>query len=92
MVTHVLKRNKKKQQFMPIKIRHSVEKAAKEAKLSSARVKQLVLDVAEPVIELAKKKKVVKSTDLRRAILGRLDRRTKKTSKAWRKFDIKRRS
>ena len=92
MVTHVLKRNKKRQQFMPIKIRRSVEKAAKEAKLSSTRVKQLVLDVAEPVIELAKKKRVVKSTDLRRAILGRLDRRTKKTSKAWRKFDIKRRS
>ena len=92
MATKVLKKgNKRKQRFMPIKIRRSIEKAAKDAKVPAKKIEQLVLDVAEPVIALARKKNVVKTTDLRRSILGRLDRRIKKVSKSWKKFDQKKR-
>lgn len=83
----VLKKDGKKQPFVAAKIKRSVEKAAKEAKLSSAKVKKLVKEVAEPVIALYKKKRLVKAVDLRRSLLGRLDRNFKKVANAWRRYD-----
>ena len=59
--------------------------------MKAAKVRWLVSEVAEPVILLSKKKRLVKATDLRRSILGRLDRRSKATANAWRRFDRKRR-
>lgn len=83
----VVKKNGEKQVFVAAKVRRSVEKAAKEAKYSLSARKELVKEVAEPVIKLYKKKKVVKAADLRKAILGRLDRKAKRVSVAWRRYD-----
>ena len=55
--------------------------------MSPKKVKELVKEVTDPVISLAKTKRVVKTTNLRRSILGRLDRRAKSVSNAWRRFD-----
>ncbi len=85
----VVKKSGKKQTFLPRKIRTSVERAAKEAGLNPKKTKELVEEVAEPVIELYRKKKVVKAADLRRSLLGRLDRKAKKVSAAWRRYDRK---
>lgn len=74
---------------MPAKIRRSVEKAAREAGLTPTKIGDLMQDVAEPVIEVYGKKRSVKAVDLRRSILGRLDRKAKKVSAAWRRFDRK---
>ena len=86
----VIKRGGRKQAFSSAKIKRSVYKAARETKLSASKIKELVKDVAEPVIKLYKNKRTVKSVVLRRSILKRLDRRAKSVSAAWRRFDRKR--
>lgn len=85
----IIKKGGRIQAFNPAKIRNSISRAAKEAKVSSIKEKQLLKNVADPVINLTKKKKIVKSTDLRRSLLGRLERRAKTVSKAWKRFDRK---
>lgn len=87
----VIKRDKRKQQFSRTKLEKSIEKAAKEAKISAARIKTIVKEISEGVYAHVRKKKLVKSTDLRRYVLGRLERRSKAATAAWRRFDRKRR-
>jgi len=85
-MTTVIKKGGKRQAFVPNKIRKSVVMAAKEARLSPAKIKSLLKEVAEPVIAFYRKKKLVKSVDIRRALLGRLDRKVKAVSASWRKY------
>jgi len=87
----VIKKNKKRQTFTPAKIRRSIERAAREAKVSPKKIKKLMAEVADPLIKLVKRKRTVRASYLRKSILGRLDRRLKKVSNAWKKFDRKRR-
>ena len=89
-MTKVLKRNGKRQNFLPGKVRKGVEGAAKDAELSPKRRKELLAEVAEPVIALMKKKRTIRAVDLRKSLLGRIDRRSKKAGNAWRRFDRKR--
>ena len=82
----VIKRDGKKQAFTAAKIKKAVEKAARDAGISSLKIKELVKDVAEPVIKLYKNKSV-KSTILRKSILRRLERRAKAAVSAWRRYE-----
>lgn len=84
----VLKKGGKKQAFMPGKIRKAVETAAKDAGLDAGKRKDLVKEVAEPVIKHYKNRST-RASVLRKAILGRLDRRAKSVSAAWRRYDRK---
>lgn len=86
----VIKRDGKRQAFMPGKVRKAVDMAARDAKLPMAKRKELVKEVAEPVIKHYKNKSVRVSA-LRKAILGRLERRSKAASAAWKRYDRKRR-
>lgn len=87
-MTHVIKRGGKgKQAFSPSKIRNSIKGAAKEAGFSPTKIEGLVKDVGNEVIDFFGKKRVVKSVDIRRSILGRLERRTKSVASAWKKFE-----
>jgi len=88
-MVNIVKKGGKKQGFSPAKIRHSVEKAAKDAGLKAAKIRELIAEVAEPVIALAKTKRIVKATAVRKALLGRLDRKAKSVANAWRKFEKK---
>ncbi|MBU1203739.1 MAG: hypothetical protein KKG60_01580 [Nanoarchaeota archaeon] len=90
-MTYVLKKGGKKQAFSGAKIRSSVEKAAKDAKVPAMKRKILIREVAEPVIRLFKKKRSIKATVLRKSILGRLDRKLKKVSTCWRRYEKKKR-
>jgi len=83
----VVKRGGAEEEFIPDKIRESVSKAAKEAGLAVDKIRVLVREIAEPVIQLFGKKEVVKTSELRKSLLGRLDRKAKKVSIAWRKHD-----
>ena len=85
----IIKRDGKKQAFNSTKIKDAISLSAKEAGLSSARIKMLMEEVAEPFIALIKKKRIVKAVDIRRALLGRLDRKNKSISKAWKRFEQK---
>jgi transcriptional repressor NrdR len=88
-MTKVVKRGGKQQSFMPVKIRKSVERAAKDARLAPKRIKELVEEVAEPVIALARQKRVIKAVQLRKSLLGRLERRVKSAARAWRVYERK---
>ncbi len=84
----VVKRDGRRVAFNAAKLRRSVASAAKEAGLSSSRIKELLEEVAEPVIK-SYKNRTVKATKLRTLLLGRLDRKSKKVAKAWRVYDRK---
>jgi transcriptional repressor NrdR len=85
----IIKKSGVEEKFVPGKIRASVKKAAKEAGLAPNKIGDLIQEIAEPVIQLFSKKEVVKTTDLRKSLLGRLDKKAKKVSAAWRKHDKK---
>ncbi|OIO80450.1 hypothetical protein AUJ84_03240 [Candidatus Pacearchaeota archaeon CG1_02_32_132] len=86
----VIKRDGKKQTFMPGKIRKAVDLSAKDAGLNPGKRKELIRDVAEPVIRHYKNKRV-RASVLRKSLIGRLDRRAKSVSAAWRRHDRKKR-
>lgn len=89
-MTKVIKKRGKVQAFIPSKIRRAIDSSARDAKLSLAKRKELIKEVAEPAISFFKKKRVVKTTDIRRSLLRRLNRRSKQTLRAWRKYDKER--
>ena len=82
----VIKRGGKTQKFSPGKIKKAIEKTAKDAGVPAAKRKELLNEVALPIIKLYKNKRV-KSTDLRRIILGRLSTRSKATVAEWKKWE-----
>ncbi len=86
----VIKRNGTSQTFNPSKIRASIQKSSKDAGISASRTKEILDDVAKPVIDKYKDKKV-KALYLRRIILRRLDRKSKSVASSWRRYDKKRR-
>jgi len=88
-MVQVIKRGGRRQKFIPAKIKNSIKKAATGARISPARTRELVKDVGESVIDLYKRKKLVKSVDLRKSILGRLNRRMKSVASAWKKGEKK---
>jgi len=89
MVSHVLKKSGKKQAFSAAKLRKSIEKSAKDAKLKATQTKKLIKEVVDPLVKILKKKKVVRASALRKAMLGRIERRAKAVANAWKKFDKK---
>ena len=90
-MVQVIKRGGRKEVFNPSKIKRGIERAAKDAKINSLKIKQLISGVAGPFIEMAKKKKNIKATEIRKSILRRIDRRAKSVSNAWRKFENRKR-
>lgn len=89
---NVVKKSGKKQKFSKAKLMKSIQDAAKEAGLSPAKRKVLAKEVVDSFVEAAKKKKVMKAVEIRRSVLGRLDRRAKSVSKAWRRYDKKKKA
>ena len=85
----VIKRGGERQKFMPEKIRKAIRKASTGARISQAKTRDLVNDVGNSVIDLFQKKKLVKAVDLRRSILGRINRRVKSVASAWKKAEKK---
>ncbi|MBI4116758.1 hypothetical protein HY449_03380 [Candidatus Pacearchaeota archaeon] len=83
----VIKRNGKAQAFSGEKIKKAVEKAAKDAGISSLKRNELIQEVAVPVINLYKNKRAVKAVELRKSILKRLGRRAKSAVSAWRRYE-----
>ncbi len=80
----VIKRSGKKQAFSAAKIRKSIGGTAKKAGFSPAKTRELVQDVGDGVIKLYKGKKLVRTSAIRKSILGRVDRRVKSVGRAWR--------
>ena len=83
----VIKSDGTRQPFSEKKLRISIENAAREAKLSDMRIKQVVSDAAREPLEWAKGRKPVETRAIRDNILSRLDAIEPKVSEAWRGFD-----
>jgi transcriptional regulator NrdR family protein len=87
-MTQVIKRGgKKRESFNPSKIKGAIKRSAKEAGFSASRVEEVVKNVGNGVIDFFGKKKVVKAVDIRKSILGRLERTAKKAAQSWKKFE-----
>jgi len=82
----VVKRGGKTQKFSPGKIKKAIDKTAKDAHVPVAKRKELIKEVALPIIKLYKNKRV-KSTDLRKIILRRLSTRSKATVSEWKRWE-----
>ena len=85
----VIKRGGRRQNFIGAKIIRSVAKPAREAGLSPSGAKEAVNEVAKPVIDFYRKKRFVKTVDLRKSILRRLGRRKKSIASVWRRHERK---
>ncbi len=89
-MTTVIKRGgQRRQAFSPSKIKNAIKGAAKEAGFSPAKIEETVKEVGNAVIGIFGKKKLVKTVDIRRSILGRLERRSKAMASAWKRFERK---
>ncbi|MDD5012303.1 MAG: ATP cone domain-containing protein [Candidatus Nanoarchaeia archaeon] len=87
-MTHVIKRGgQRKQAFSPSKIKKAIKGAVKEAGFSPRKTEEVVNEVGNEVVNFFGKKKVVKSVDIRKSILGRLERRSKSAAAAWKRFE-----
>ena len=85
----VIKRGGRKQAFSAAKIRKSIQKTARRSKLSPAKTKQIVKEVGDAVIKAYKGKRLIKSTAIRRSILGRLQRKSRAAASVWRNYKKK---
>ena len=86
-MAEVIKRDKKKEPFDESKIRRSIENAARDAKLSDERTKELVDQVLEIFVKKSEKEAEIETNTIREAILKQLDTLEPAVSEAWRKFD-----
>jgi transcriptional regulator NrdR family protein len=86
-MTKVLKRGGKIQNFRAYKVKRSVRNAAKDAKISRAERNKLVKEVACPIIKACKRKKTVKSAEIRNLLIKGLGKKSKETAAAWLKYE-----
>lgn len=87
---NIIKRNGKRQNFSMMKVSRSLEKALKEGKVSAVKRKRLIKEICESLNVGLKGKRVIKAVDLRRMVLRRLERLSKPSLRAWRRYDKKR--
>jgi transcriptional regulator NrdR family protein len=87
----VLKKSKKLVAFKVAKIQRSVLRAAKDAKIYPKEAKMLARKVAAVVSRAARRRKVVSTTTLRKAVLARVSKSSRDVAAAWRKFERRKR-
>jgi len=90
-MVEVIKRSGKRQRFSKARVQRAVEISAKEARVAPAKRRAMANEIADSVAQSLKGKRSVRAADLRRRVLGRLERRSRAAAKAWRRHDRKRR-
>ena len=83
----VIKRDKRRQKFSRAKLERSIILAAREAKLTTSRGKQIAEDIADGITKAISRRRSIKSTELRRKIFSRLEARSKSIISAWRRYE-----
>jgi transcriptional regulator NrdR family protein len=86
----VIKKDGSRQAFSELKLRKSIEAAAREAKVPDQRIRQIVHDASREPLDLSKGGLPIETNTIREKILGRLDTIEPSVSEAWRAFDRKR--
>ena len=89
-MTKVMKDDGSEEQFNPIKLMRSIEKACREAKISEKKIQKIVSEVSGPLIEKINKSVSVKSSDIRKMVLDDLKKISEVAVKSWEQFDKRR--
>ncbi|MFA6974240.1 MAG: ATP cone domain-containing protein [Parcubacteria group bacterium] len=84
----VIKRGGKREKFSPSKIKKSIAGAARKAKVS-AKTKKELEETAKEVVAKFKERKLIKSAEIRRAVLAKLGRKAKTVAAAWKVVERK---
>ena len=87
----VVKRSGKHQKFSMAKLKRGIQRAARDAKLTRAQEREVVRAVAASVAKGLRGKRSIRAAALRRKVLTRLERASRATASAWRRYDRKRR-
>ena len=82
----IKKGGERKEIFNAAKIIKSVENAAKDANLASGK---FLKEIAEPTIKYFQKKKIVKTSDIKKSILRKLAKKSKAVLMAWKMYEKK---
>jgi transcriptional regulator NrdR family protein len=90
-MTSVIKRGGSKQKFSPSKLKKSIDWALKDAKVPKAKRDGLVKEIGGEIISLFSKRKLVKTTEIRSAVLKRLTKKSKAAVAAWKRSEKKKR-
>jgi len=83
----VVKANGKQEPFSSGKLLKSISKAMGDAKLTDKKAKVMAREICNHVAGRLKGKKDVHSSDLRKIVLAKLDKKAKKVSVAWKLFE-----
>ena len=83
----VIKRKGKIVAFSAAKIKRGVANSAKDAKLPVSVRKRLVRKIALPIIRSMRRRKLVRTSAIRKSILSKLNRQSKAAAQAWRKYE-----
>jgi len=86
-MTEVIKKNGEKQEFDPEKIKRSVEKAAREVRLSDERLKDIIVKVAQPVIVKIRDQDTIKTEDIRKEVIETVRQEAPEVAEAWKDFE-----
>lgn len=86
MAKHVIKKDGSKTPFSAKKISGSITRAAQDAKLTPVEINKIVNEVSDTVIQFAKAKDKIMSSEIRDKILSELDRIAPNVSSEWRRF------
>ena len=86
-MTIVVKRDLARERFDELKIRRSIEAAAREAKVPEDRMKALIRDISRNIIHYARKEEQIRSSTIRETVLNKLDVTAPEVSRAWRDYD-----
>ncbi len=92
MAKEVIKRRGRRQSFLDEKLKRSIRAACREAHVPTVRLKRVVSKVSAPVLRFARKRKVIRTSVLRKKILAGLRKAEPAAAKAWLKYDARRRA
>jgi transcriptional regulator NrdR family protein len=92
MAKHVIKRGGKLEPFRAEKLKKSIRKACKDARIVGVRAKKAVANVSGPVLRFAAKRKTVRVSVLRQKVLAGLKKAEPTAAKAWVRYDKRRRA
>lgn len=88
----VIKRGGKKQAWSSEKVKGSIRKACKDARVPGKRTKTVVNRVFRAVMKSVGKRSTVRTAVIRKKALAALGKLEPKAARAWRKYDARRRA
>ncbi|HLC74329.1 MAG TPA: ATP cone domain-containing protein [Candidatus Nanoarchaeia archaeon] len=85
----VIKRNRKRQRFSATKLRRSIDGAARRGSVKASQRSVIVREISTGIMGRLRGRRTVRSTELRRMVLGRLERKSRAAAAAWRRSERK---